>query len=193
MVVEERVRFTARDHDDAYQVIFEHDRDTEHRSVGTGAGIRVLLIGEDVRHVDRLGRDSRSTSRRRSIKWMRMLPVVVSDLALAVMCSRVQESFPEQPQPPVVSFAESPAGFDDLVEHGLEARGADDCMKDSADRAVLLACILELTSEFCAVGSIRRHLCSFSERPAAFLRKARDSSASRNIARASLTRRIEAG
>jgi hypothetical protein len=52
---------------------------------------------------------------------MWVLSVVFGTLRLAVVCDGVQEPVFEQPERPVIGFAEPLAGLDDFVEHRLDS------------------------------------------------------------------------
>jgi hypothetical protein len=71
----------------------------------------------------------------------------------------VEESILEEPERALVRFAEPPAGLDDLVENRLQSLGAGDCAEDVAERALLLAEVLDLARELGSVVSCPRHLC----------------------------------
>ena len=104
----------------------------------------------------RFTRDSRTAGRCGAAEGVRMLPVVFS-LGLAMVCDRVEERPLEEPERPVIGSAESRAGVDHLVENRLQAYGAGDRAKDAADRALLPAHVLELTSELRAIGGHASH------------------------------------
>jgi hypothetical protein len=66
---------------------------------------------------------------------------------LALVCAEVEEPVLEQPEGPVVCLAEAPALLGHLLEHRLDANGASDSAKHTADRALLLPQILDLTGQ----------------------------------------------
>jgi hypothetical protein len=75
---------------------------------------------------------------------------------------RVEESLLEKPERAVIGVAESPARLDDLVENRLEPRRAGNGAKDAADRLLLRAGVLELTSKLRGVGGRAGHSRSLS-------------------------------
>jgi hypothetical protein len=85
VVVGERLGFTAHEDDDPDQLVFDHDRHSEHRPVEARAGIDVLGVVEDVRDVDRFPREAGTAGRRRSVERMRMLLVVLRPRRIALM------------------------------------------------------------------------------------------------------------
>ena len=64
-----------------------------------------------------------------------------------VVRHHLQEPVLEQVEGAVLGPAEPLAGLDHLVENGLDPRTAGDGAEDAADRALLFAHVLELTSE----------------------------------------------
>ena len=88
-----------------------------------------------------------------------MLPVEFG-VGPAVVCDGVEERPFEKPERPVLGCAEPRAGVDHLFENRLQAYGASDRAKDAADRALLLAQVLELTSELRAIGGYACHSSS---------------------------------
>ena len=77
--------------------------------------------------------------------------------ASGVVRRHVQEALLEQVERAVLGPAEPLAGLDDLVQHRLDPRAAGDGAQDAADRALLLAQILDLASELCVVGGHAGH------------------------------------
>jgi hypothetical protein len=74
-----------------------------------------------------------------------MLSVVLRTLLLAVVCDCLKELSFEEPEGAVIGLAETPAGLGHLVEDRLEPRTASDLAEHAADRALLIAHVLELT------------------------------------------------
>jgi hypothetical protein len=122
----ERLRFATHENDDADEIVFDQNRDTEHRPVEARSGIHVLRVLLDVRDMDRFPLESGTARGRRSIEGVRMLPVVLRALRRAVMDSQVEEFVLEEPERPVVGVAKSSAGLDHLLENRLEPRGLSD-------------------------------------------------------------------
>jgi hypothetical protein len=77
---------------------------------------------------------------------MWMLPVIFRTLRLAVVCDRLQKIVLEEPERTVIRFAEPLTGLDDLIENRLDPRAPRDSAKHTADCALLLTEILQLTS-----------------------------------------------
>jgi hypothetical protein len=142
------------DDDHADEVVLEHDRHPEHRPEEPWPGIGVFRIGEHVRDLDRPSLEGRTPSCRRPVEGMRVRDVVRCGRLLA-LCGRlrasvrahVEEPVLEEPEGPVIGFAEPSARLGHLLEHRLDSSGASDGAKHTADRALLLPQILKLTGE----------------------------------------------
>jgi hypothetical protein len=91
---------------------------------------------------------------------MRVLPVIFNGLGLAVVCNRVEHRPLEQPERPAISTAKSPTGLNDLIKDRLQPYGPGNCAKNSANRELLPAQILELTSHVRAIGGQASHSSS---------------------------------
>jgi hypothetical protein len=76
-----------------------------------------------------------------------MLPVVLGARGFALVRAQVKESFLQKPEGAVVGLTESPALLRHLVKHRLEPGRPSDGAQDTADRAVLLPHVLELTGD----------------------------------------------
>ena len=163
VVVGERLRFTADEDDDADQVVLDHDRHAEHRSVVLRrAAIGVFRVVMDVRDVDRLTLP-RPPGRR---------PSFGREHADAVCPTQHPRPWCRAPpragararevQGAVVGPAEPLAGVDHLVENGLDSRAAGDGAKDTADCVLLRTEILELTSKLRIAGRLAAHSRSLS-------------------------------
>jgi hypothetical protein len=109
--------------------------------------------------VDRLPCHRRPAGGRRSVESVWMLSVPLSTVGVGVVRHHVEEPVLEKVQGAVVGPAEPFAGFDHLVENGLNPCAAGDGAEDTADRALLLAQVLELASEL-VVGGRAGHLRS---------------------------------
>jgi hypothetical protein len=161
VLVRERLRFTAGENDAADEVVLDHHRNRDQRSVVLGGtAIGVFRIVVNVRDVDRLTFHRRPPSARRSVKSMGMLYVPLSTLGVGVVRDRAQEPVLEKVQGAVVGSAEPLTGFYDLVQDGLDPRAADDGAEDTADRALLFAHVVELASELGVVERYTGHLGS---------------------------------
>jgi hypothetical protein len=73
-----------------------------------------------------------------------MLAVVLSSFGDTVMCSRMEQPIPEEPQRAVVGVAQPLAGFDDLVEDRLEPLRLSDGSKHAADCPLLRPQVFDL-------------------------------------------------
>ena len=89
-----------------------------------------------------------------------MLSVPLSTPGIGVVRHHVQEPVLEKVQRGVIGPAEPLAGFEHLVENGLDPRVVGDSAEDTADRALLLAHVLELASALGVVGGHAGHLPS---------------------------------
>ena len=105
-----------------------------------------------------------------------MFPVVGGALRLSMVCSGVEQTVLEQPERSMVGVAEPSAGFDDLVKHRLQPGGLRHGPENAADRALLLAEILELTSQLRVIPAGNSHLKSLFRPvlPAAWSRRPSD-------------------
>ena len=112
--------------------------------------------------MDRPTRDRRTAGRRRSIEWMGVFPVVLSNLGLGMGCSGVEEPVFEQIQRPFLGLAQSRARVDHLVENWLKPRRARDGTKDPAQCPLLLENVLELTGYLGVVGRHAGHASSLA-------------------------------
>src|SRR4029450_750539 len=97
---------------------------------------------------------------RRSVECVRMLSVPLSRVGVGVVCHNVQEPLLQQVEGAVVGSAQPLAGFDHLVENGLNTGALGDCAEDSADRPLLFAPVLALPSELGVVERYAGHLGS---------------------------------
>jgi hypothetical protein len=95
---------------------------------------------------------------------MRMLPVVLGTLRLPVIRSRVEEPLVEEIKGAVISIAEPPGGFDDLVQHRLQPGRTSDGAQDATDRTLLLAEILELARSVLVVAGRAGHRAQLRRR-----------------------------
>ena len=137
--VGEGLWFTAHEDDDADELVLDHDRDPDRRSVVLPrTAIGVLRVVPDIRDVDRLTGDRGPAGGRRSVESMRMLSVVLSTLCLGVVRRHVQEALLEEVERAVIGLAEPFAGLDHLVEDRLDPCAAGNSAKDIADRVLLL-------------------------------------------------------
>jgi hypothetical protein len=88
---------------------------------------------------------------------MRMLAIVLGSQRLAVIGDGMEELVLEEPEPAVVSLAESPASLDDLIENRLHPFRTGDRGEDAAERTLLLAKVLDLASELGCVTACSCH------------------------------------
>ena len=79
-----------------------------------------------------------------SVESVWMVPVPLGSVGGGVVRHHLQEPVLEQVEGAVLGPAEPLAGFDHLVENGLDPRTAGDGAEDTADRALLFAHVLEL-------------------------------------------------
>ena len=149
LLLGERLRLCTRHADHADQVVLEHDRHAQHRAVRPRPRVEVLRVLEHVLDVDGRAGDRGAARRRRAVERVGMLAVVLDALLQGRRreCGREEEVALEEPEAAVVGSAEAHAGFDHLVEHRLEPDRPCNRAKDTADRSLLLAKILELPSE----------------------------------------------
>ena len=97
--------------------------------------------------MDRLSCDRRPAGCCGSVESVWMVPVPLGSVGGGVVRHHLQEPVLEQVEGAVLGPAEPLAGFDHLVENGLDPRTAGDGAEDTADRALLFAHVLELASE----------------------------------------------
>jgi hypothetical protein len=147
VIVRKRPWLATHDDDNPDELVLEHDRHPEHRPKESWPKIGVFRIGEHVRNVDRPSLKGCTPSGRRPVQGMRMRDVVLSGRLLALVCTHVEEPVLEEPEGPVIGLAEPPARLGHLLEHRLDSDRAGDGAKHTADRALLLPQILELTGE----------------------------------------------
>ena len=87
VLVGERLRFATRENDDPDEVVLNHDRDADHRSVvlrrTTIAG--VLRVVMDVRNVDRRTCQRRAAGGCRSVESVWVLSVPLSSVSVRVV------------------------------------------------------------------------------------------------------------
>ena len=165
VLVAERLRFAADENDDADEVVLDHDRDRDQRSVAlTRAAIGVFRVGVNVRDVDGLTCHRRPAGARRSVESMGMLSVPLNTLGMGVGRHHVQKPVLEKVQGAVVGPAEPLTGFNHLLENGLDSLATRYGAEDIADRALLFAHVLELASEFGVVRGHAGHLGSLGVR-----------------------------
>ena len=119
VTVRERLRLTTHHDDHTDEIVFKHDRHSEHRPEEPRPRIRVLGVRQDVGYLNRLSLDGRAAGRSRPVERVRMLLVVPHAVRLAIVCAQMEELTLEKPQGPVVSVAESPACFRHLAQNGL--------------------------------------------------------------------------
>ena len=153
----ERLRLPPYEHDDADQILVHLDRHCKQRPVGERSGIDVLGIGKDIGHVDGSARHRRTAGTRRPVERMWMVTLVVHGLRRAAIRRQSENGVIQEIESTVVRAAEAPGRLNHLVEDGLQPGGASDSAEDTADRALLLAELLELTFEPRLVSGHRRH------------------------------------
>jgi hypothetical protein len=125
VLVGEGLQFTANENDDADEVVLDHDRDRDQRSVALPrAAIGAFRVVLNVRDLDGLTCHRRPAGARCSVESMGMLSVPLNTLGASVGRHHVQEPVLEKVQGAVVGPAEPLTYFNHLVENGLDSRAA---------------------------------------------------------------------
>ena len=149
LLVREVARRASTNRDRSDQLVLQEDRHTKERSVPDCSDRlpRVLRIGFHVGDLDRLGHQRDTPHDRTPVARVRMFTVELLDLGRATVRKEVKKVSLHQVELGILTAAQPPRFFDDLIEDRLQAPRPGDRAQHPTDRTLLLSRVLKQTRD----------------------------------------------